>query len=226
MKYLAINGSGKGKKSSSMKIAKSFFSGIKSADSEADIEIIHLAESDIQNCNGCFYCWIKDIMHGVWREHPVDCVKDKSDDMINILAKYKAADKLIFISPVYFFNISSLLQKFIERTLPFSYSYYLDAGGDNNDLPQKPLILIATYSKYLDNLFVGIRNQLSMINPAYQAIFSPSPMLKFKSASSKTFFDDLDVVVKTAGGEFAKESRFSDNTMLKLQEFMCGDVAW
>lgn len=83
MKILLINGSPKGKRSNSLKLAYSFIEGFKNGctDDEGSISIdeLHVASMNIAACKGCFACWqktpgiccIKDDMQDVLFCHPV-----------------------------------------------------------------------------------------------------------------------------------------------------------
>ena len=57
MKILAINGSPKGKKSSTYIMVESFFKG--AIEKGAETFHVLLSEKKINNCMGCFTCWNK-----------------------------------------------------------------------------------------------------------------------------------------------------------------------
>lgn len=63
MKILLINGSPKGKRSNSLKLAYSFIEGFKNGctnDEESlSIDELHVASMNIAACKGCFACWQK-----------------------------------------------------------------------------------------------------------------------------------------------------------------------
>jgi multimeric flavodoxin WrbA len=209
VKYIVLNGSPKGKRSNSLKYAKQFIKGIKEFDPTSDVKIFNLADIEYKTCSGCFSCWIGEISHGKWREKPSKC--KFNDGFDELLETYMSADRVIFVSPIQFFNISSLLQKFIERTLPLGHRFYFNHGNNEQMVDSeikmplgKKLAVICTYSEHKDRMFDGIRNQMKFLNENFQEIFVPSSMLKFKSTEAKTFFNELEVIVSKAGYEFAK----------------------
>ena len=61
MKILLINGSPKGAKSNSLRLAHSFLDGIRDHESEreraVEVEELHLNTLRIAPCKGCFACW-------------------------------------------------------------------------------------------------------------------------------------------------------------------------
>lgn len=93
-----------------MKIVEKFVEGIRKHDPNAEVEIIQLAGQILHECTGCFSCWLT--TKGVCR------LNGKEGDKFGEYAeKYMKADRLIISSPLHFYNCTSLLMKFIERTL-------------------------------------------------------------------------------------------------------------
>ena len=74
----------------------------------ADTECIDLYSLNYKGCLSCFYCKRKDKEHGT-------CII--KDDLAPVLEKVKAADAVLFGSPIYFMNITSGMQAFLERLL-------------------------------------------------------------------------------------------------------------
>ena len=102
MKILVINGSPKSENSDTMKVTKAFLQGMGET-----AEIINTAKVNVKHCLGCLACWQK--TRGV-------CVQ--KDDMAAILEKYKAADLIIWSTPLYFFSVPSNCKAVIDRLLP------------------------------------------------------------------------------------------------------------
>ena len=84
MKILLINGSPKGKRSNSLKLAYSFIEGFKNGctDDEEIISIdeLHVASMNIAACKGCFACWQK--------TPGICCIKD-DEDIEDAVSAYK-----------------------------------------------------------------------------------------------------------------------------------------
>ncbi|MBO4385747.1 MAG: flavodoxin family protein, partial [Treponema sp.] len=111
MEILLINGSPKGKKSNSLRLAEKFLQGFKTEmqgkGSELSVEEIELSSMNIGACKGCFGCW---------RNTPgVCCIKD---DMQILLPKILNADMIVWSFPLYYFNVPGMLKNMIDRQLP------------------------------------------------------------------------------------------------------------
>lgn len=76
-----------------------------------DFSVVHLVEANINICKGCLSC-VKGNQH--------QCIQD--DDMTEIRERIMTCDKMIFIAPIYYANISSIMKMFIERLLPLCSS--------------------------------------------------------------------------------------------------------
>lgn len=88
------------KKGTSNTLVEEFVKGAKSLQKET--EIIDLAHIDINPCLGCEHCG----MDG-------DCIqKDKGNEILN---KILESDAVVFVSPVYYYNVSSQLKMMIDR---------------------------------------------------------------------------------------------------------------
>lgn len=219
MKYLLLNGSPKKKKSVTMIVANEFIEGIKKYDSEADIDIIHLADCNINHCKSCFACWSY-LFEG-------ECAYTKRgvDDMTWIMEKYYAADKFILVTPLHFCGISSYLQKFLERTFPLVKAVYFSKHGDTNtkytdegackDMSTRDIAVISTCKLYYDGVWDAIDAQLrSMSGGKSQHIFSTQPFPL--NAGGKKVMNEFFEKVREAGYDFAQTGIFSEKTQEEL----------
>ena len=116
MKILLINGSPKGKKSNSLRLAASFVEGVKSkAEGRGDlvtVDEVEVASLKISACRGCFACWKNTPGHC--------CIKD---DMAAIIEKEIEADLVVWSFPLYYFNVPGILKNLIDRQLPMSLPF-------------------------------------------------------------------------------------------------------
>lgn len=101
MQILAIMGSPH--KGNTFEITERFESSIKSH-GEVDFQYIHLKESDIHPCKGCFLCFYKGEKH---------C--PQKDDIMSIRNQMEEADGVVFVTPVYAMHVSYLMKLFIDR---------------------------------------------------------------------------------------------------------------
>lgn len=111
MKIIALNGSPRRTGNTATLLHKALEGA---AAAGADTECIDLYTLKYKGCISCFSCKRKD------KEHGICAVKD---DLAPVLEKVKQADAVLFGSPIYFMNLTSGLQAFLERFF-FSQSIY------------------------------------------------------------------------------------------------------
>ncbi|MDP4177625.1 MAG: flavodoxin family protein [Bacillota bacterium] len=169
MKILAINSSFRGNKGYTKFLIDKIFKGAK--DEGAECESINLAELHINHCIDCQSCQTE--------EHFLKCIhKDDADMVFN---KMRQADIIIFATPIYTLDMSSLLKTLFER-----YYYNCKIGEFNitnsglffhhvdTSLCSKPFVVLITcdnmlketthttieyfkiYAKFLDSKIAGI----------------------------------------------------------------------
>ncbi len=106
---LVIQGGGRSK-GNTVQLVESFVKG--ALDAGHQVETVSLLENEVRGCLGCNAC-----------RYGKPCIqKDAFNDLI---PKIKAADCLIFASPLYFWTVSSRIKAFIER-------FYCIAEEDRN----------------------------------------------------------------------------------------------
>ena len=105
MNILVLNGSPKGERSNTLKLAKAFLEGFTQTQS-ADTEIVDIYKLNIRECLGCFACWSKT---------PGKCAI--TDDMTDVLQKILRADVVVWSFPLYYFSLPSRLKMVIGRRL-------------------------------------------------------------------------------------------------------------
>ena len=80
---------------------------------KCETEIINISDLNINQCIGCFSCWLKT---------PGKCVFN--DDMDKILFSLVETDILIFSSPIVTGFISSKFKTFLDRMIPLVLPYF------------------------------------------------------------------------------------------------------
>ncbi len=219
MKVLLINGSPKGARSNSLRLAKSFVDGFSEEvgkTEKIEIEELTLASMKIGPCKGCFACW---------KYTPGNCCI--KDDMQAVIEKEVNADLIIWSFPLYYFNVPGILKNLIDRQLPMNLPFMserTDGYGNGNhesryDRSGTRHVLISTCGFWTakDNYdsvtrmfdhFVGKNN--------YTTIFcGQGELFHVKELSERT--DDYLSTVKMAGEGFAKGS-ISEEIQAKLKE--------
>lgn len=108
-KILVIQGGGRAN-GNTARLINAFING--AADAGHDAEVISLLKNEVHGCLGCNAC-----------RYGKPCVQ--KDAFHALIPKIKAADLIVFASPLYFWTISSKLKAFIER-------FYCIAQEDHN----------------------------------------------------------------------------------------------
>lgn len=215
MKILLINGSPKGKRSNSLKLAYSFIEGFKNGctDDEESISIdeLHVASMNIAACKGCFACWQK--------TPGICCIKD---DMQKVIGKLIDADLILWSFPLYYFNVPGILKNLIDRQLPMSLPFmsskengYGSGSHDSKyDMESKRHVLISTCGFYsavgnYDSVLRMFDHFLGKGN--YTTIFcGQGELFRVKELSART--DEYLSTVKCAGSEYAMTGTISEET--------------
>lgn len=103
MKILAINSSFRGGEGYTNFLIDRLFEG--AAEAGAACETVHLADLKINRCIGCQVCQSE--------KHRLKCIHN--DDAGMVFDKMKTADIVIFATPIYVLDQSSLLKTLLER---------------------------------------------------------------------------------------------------------------
>lgn len=158
MNVLVILGSPR--KKDSYLICKELEKEILKYDSTINFEYLQLSESNIAECKGCSLCFQRS-------ELLCPC---KEDDIPFILKKMKKSDAIIISSPVYAYQVTGQMKKFIDR---MSYLFH------RQELCGKPVILVVTTDgggskqvyKYLKMTVSGwamdLIDNIQIISPMY-----------------------------------------------------------
>jgi len=215
MKFLAIQGSPRPKEISSTEVILQEF--LKGAQSQgAEIETIYLREKDIHHCVSCFTCWFKT---------PGVCAF--KDDMPGLLEKVRECDVRIYATPLYNYNVTSLIKAFQERLLPLRDPHFIKTEGlyrhpQRYDLNQK-MVLVSTcgfpeISRFdgLRNLFRGVEH-LGQI-PLIGEVLVPAAGFLLKLGNMRKEVQVILQEVYQAGIEVVREGRISKETEAQIQK--------
>ena len=83
------------------------------AEKGAETETVRLMDRHIEFCRNCRKC--------TQQEGPQRGVCAQADDMEDILRKIEAADGLVLASPVNFFGVTAVTQRFMERLVCYAF---------------------------------------------------------------------------------------------------------
>ncbi len=115
MRIVAFNGSPRGPRSNTDRLLLPFLEGAQEAG--ATTEVVYLKEQRIEYCQGCFNCWV--VTPGV-------CIHD--DDMAALLDKIRAADVIVYATPLYVFTMSAQMKTFLDRHIPLAAPFIVKRG--------------------------------------------------------------------------------------------------
>lgn len=206
MNILLINGSPKGKRSNSLRLANSFIEGFKegykSKNEAISIDEMHVASMNVGACKGCFACWQK--------TPGVCCI---NDDMQAVIGKMLEADIVVWSFPLYYFSVPGILKNVIDRQLPMSLPFMStkdDGYGSGShdcryDMEGKRHVLISTCGFYsaegnYDSVLRMFDHFLGKGH--YTTIFcGQGELFRVKELSKRT--DEYLATVKSAGAEYA-----------------------
>ena len=131
---LVIQGGGR-PKGNTAQLIDSFVKG--AVDAGNTVEVISLMKNEVKGCLGCNAC-----------RYGKPCVqKDAFNDLV---PKTKAADCLVFASPLYFWTVSSRIKAFIERFYCIAEKDPAPSLGRYEKYPVKDCALLMTAA---DNFF-------------------------------------------------------------------------
>ncbi len=112
---------------SSVTLARRFIGGLRDG-GEAEVTELFLGDMDVRPCIGCWKC--------LEMREP-GCVIE--DDMASVYPLLRAADLIVFATPIYWWHIAGQMKVFLDRLEG------LLAGGGLNNLSGKALVLILTH---------------------------------------------------------------------------------
>ena len=214
MNILVLNGSPKGERSNTLKLAKAFLAGFTQTQS-ADTEIVDIYKLNIRECLGCFACWSKT---------PGKCAI--TDDMTDVLQKILRADVVVWSFPLYYFSLPSRLKMVIDRQLPLALPFMegdASAGGHRSryDMSGKRNVVISTCGFYIaEENYNAVNAQFDRMfgKEGYTALYcGQGELFRVPQLSART--DEYLGYVRQAGAEFASRS-ISAATRAKLKQLL------
>ena len=217
MNILLINGSPKGERSNTLRLANAFLEGTCYAQKDCfpKIERLNIAQMDINSCLGCFSCW---------KTTPGKCCI--YDDMQIVLEKLLWADLTIWSFPLYYFSLPGKLKTVIDRQLPLTLPFMLsnaESGGHPTryDMSGKKTVLISTCGFYTTKSnYDSVTAQFDRIygKENYATLFcGEGELFSVQELSNRT--EEYLAVVRQAGQEYVSGG-IKAETNAKLQELL------
>ena len=222
MKILLINGSPKGAKSNSLRLAHSFLDGIRDHESEreraVEVEELHLNTLRIAPCKGCFACW---------KQTPGTCCME--DDMQTVIEGLLSANLVIWSFPLYYYSVPGPLKNLIDRQLPMSLPFMCESrdgngsGGHPSRYDRSGIkhVLISTCGFYsAEGNYDSVTRMFEHVlgQGKYTSIFcGQGELFRVKELSART--DAYLAAVRQAGREYAG-GRIREETEMKLKALL------
>ncbi|MBQ7487557.1 MAG: flavodoxin family protein [Clostridia bacterium] len=212
MNILVVNGSPKGELSNTLHITQAFLEGLTAGSHDHQITTFTVKDKHIEFCTGCFHCWSHKDGKCIFK-----------DDMVEYTELYKAADLIIFNTPVYYFGMPARLKNLLDRTLPFHLPEIVDRkeGGQRHDyrwdVGNKKIVLIATcgFYSYENNTEPLVKLFDICFGNACEKIICPEGTLFSLKVFEKETAPYL-ASARKAGAELAHDGRISDSTRQEL----------
>jgi len=213
IRILAVQGSPRPKVSNTEVLLQQFLKGAQSQGAET--ETIYLKEKDIHSCIGCYTCWTKT---------PGVCVF--KDDMPELLEKVRHCDIIVYATPLYIFNMTSLLKAFQERLLPLLDPHLVKTGETYRHLPRYErdlkMVLISNCGFPEVSHFDGLRHVFRHLERTGQVpligelLIPAGELLKQKALKDK--IQGVLQAAYRAGVEVVRDGRVSKETEVAMQK--------
>jgi len=212
MKVLAINASPHRGKGNTALILNPFLDGMR--EKGAAVEVLYTKTMDIKPCLGCLKCWTKT---------PGTCIQ--KDDMEPVLPKIKAADVLVFATPLYWDGVSGPMKMFMDRMTPMGQPFIeIREGRDRHPVREGyghgKVVVVSTCGYFgVENFDAMIAHyRAATINLEREfagALLRPNaqslqPMMMMGMGDS---FKDVFEAASEAGVELARDGKMKDATL-------------
>lgn len=216
MKILILNGSPRGARSNTLRLATAFADGFPDG---TELETLHLSDLNIKPCLGCFSCWTKTAGR---------CVI--SDDMKTVRRAIELADVIIESFPLYFFGMPTAIKTMTDRCLPFMKTYLGTSDEDGKSsfhqlrderMREKKLVLISTCGYVqAQPMYPALLKQYDLIcgEGNYTAILCPQGELFGYDGLAERQKNAYLADVRTAGAQFAKLGKIPAETAERLKK--------
>lgn len=225
MNVFLINGSPKGSRSNTYRLASAFVKGL----GDVELREVTVSRMDLRSCTGCFSCWNKT---------PGQCIY--RDDMPQVIENMLWADIILWSFPLYYFSVPGPLKNLMDRQLPMTMPFMVadsESGSHPSryDMSGKRHVVISTCGFYTaKGNYDGVTAIFDHLcgKDNYTAIFcGQGELFRVKELSART--DEYLSYVTQAGSEFAdrgisRETRGKLDALLYPREIFeaMADASW
>lgn len=218
MKILSINGSPRGHSSNTNKMIIEILKGAE--EKGAETEKILLSELDIKHCRGCFCCWMN---------KNNKCIIN--DDMEELIEKYTKSDIVIYGTPLFMDNVSSILKVFIDRCIAIVCPYMeRDAKGEYRHVKSSsfriPKFVVVSNAAFPENSQFQVvshyfkRLARSMHTEVIAEIYRGQGLLLAlpKHADDRYIIDNYKKLLYRAGKEIVENFVINEKTQTEIDK--------
>jgi multimeric flavodoxin WrbA len=210
MKIVAFNSSPRSNDTSKTELVlQKFLEGARRAG--AFTETVYLREYKINNCLGCFSCWLQDLGR---------CVQ-KDDMSEELFQRYLSADIAVLATPVYHMTMNGRLKTFIERTMPMVDPLGMNQeGGHPYRFEKVPKVAVVSVCGFWEqSMFQALSLTMRLIcGPALVAEIYRHSSEALTVPELKSQVDKVLAATAQAGEELVRDGKIKEETMAALTQ--------
>jgi len=211
MKIVAFNSSPRDNETSKTElILQKFLEGARRAG--ASTETVYLRRYKINDCLGCFSCWVKDLGR---------CVQ-KDDMAEELFARYLEADVVVLATPIYHMTMNGRMKTFIERTMPMvdPLGMVTPEGGNPYRFEKVPQVAVLSVCGFWE------QSMFEALSLTVRLMFGPDLVAEIYRHSSEALtvpelqsqVDKVLAATAQAGEELVRDGQLMEETVAALTQ--------
>jgi multimeric flavodoxin WrbA len=211
MKIVAFNSSPRDNETSKTELVlQNFLEGARRAG--ASTETVYLRQYKINDCLGCFSCWVKDLGR---------CVQ-KDDMSEQLFERYLQADLAVLATPIYHLTMNARMKRFIERTMPMidPLGMVTPEGGNPYRFGKAPKVAVLSVCGFWE------QSMFDALSLTARMAFGPDLVAEIYRHSSealtvpelKSQVDNVLAATAQAGEELVRDGQVKEGTLAALTQ--------
>ena len=210
MKIVAFNSSPRDNETSKTELVlQNFLEGARRAG--ASTETVYLRQYKINDCLGCFSCWVKDLGR---------CVQ-KDDMSEQLFEHYLQADLAVLATPIYHLTMNARMKRFIERTMPMIDPLKINQEGAHpyrfEKVPKVAVVSVCGFweQSMFQALSLTMRLMLGpeLVAEIYRNSSEALPVPELKSQVDKVL-----AATAQAGEELVRDGKVKEETLAAVTQ--------
>jgi multimeric flavodoxin WrbA len=191
-------------------ILQKFLEGARRAG--ASTETVYLRQYKINDCLGCFSCWLQDLGR---------CVQ-KDDMSEELFQRYLSADIAVLATPVYHLTMNARMKCFIERTMPMidPLGMVTREGGHPHRFEKVPKVAVVSVCGYHDQAMFQVLslNMRLMLGPDLLAEIYRNSSEALNHPEFKPKVDEILAATAQAGEELVRDGKVKEETLAAVTQ--------